>query len=174
MIPLNYSIQTKRLRLRSREIEDNSMIFSATRFDGFNDGMPWDPPETEQELIPRVEHAKKLWRQGDSYTFVIEYKNQSIGMISIRKTDTENIWSIGYFLHPNFQGQGFMTESVKAVIDFGIIELKAKIIEAQCAVWNMASEKVLISSGMKFTEKIPQGFMKKGFWVEENKYQILV
>lgn len=174
MIPLDFTIQTKRLKLRSRTIEDNSMIFSATRFHGFNDGLTWEPPETERELIPRVEQAKERWLKEESFTFIIEYEQQSIGMISISKKDTENTWTMGYFLHPKFQGNGFMTESVKAIIDFGFSTLKAEIIEAQCATWNTKSEKVLVASGMQLIEKVPRGFMKKGSWVMENKYQILV
>jgi ribosomal-protein-alanine N-acetyltransferase len=173
MIPLNFCIQTKRLKLRSRNIDDNKMIFSATRFKGFNDGMLWDPPVTEQELIPRVESAKQSWLKGDSYTFVITIESHSVGMISIRKTKVENTWNVGFFLHPDYQRKGYMTESTLAVLDFGFNKLRAKIIEAQCATWNVASEKVLISSGMKFKEIIPNGFKKNGSWVEEKKYQIM-
>ena len=64
-----------------------------------------------------------------------------------------------------------MTESVKAIL-VGFETLGAEKIEAYHALWNDQSERVLKRVGMEFIEYIPQGFMKKGKWVEENKLAI--
>jgi RimJ/RimL family protein N-acetyltransferase len=36
------------------------------------------------------------------------------------------------------------------------------------ALWNKQSETVLKKNGMSFIEYIPEGFKKKGEWIEEN------
>lgn len=173
-IPLDLYLETDRLILRCRENKDNEMIFSATRYKGFNDGMLWDPPENIEELHPRVPQAKKNWESGNSFQMIIELKEtkKSIGMVSIRKIDDHNIWSIGYFMHPDFQNKGFTKEACSEIISFGFSVLKAKSIEAQHATWNKSSGSILQSVGMEFIEYLPKGFQKNGNWIEENKYCI--
>lgn len=61
-----------------------------------------------------------------------------------------------------------MTEAAKAIVEFGFTVLETDRIEAYHALWNTASEKVLKKIGMKFVSYIPQGFQKRGEWVEEN------
>ena len=39
-------------------------------------------------------------------------------------------------------------------------------------LYSRLSKKVLKKVGMQFIEYIPQGFMKKGEWIEENKLAI--
>jgi [ribosomal protein S5]-alanine N-acetyltransferase len=65
-----------------------------------------------------------------------------------------------------------MTESAQACMEFGFDRLEAIRIEASYALWNKASQRVLEKIGMKFMEYIPQGFQKRGQWIETNKMGI--
>ncbi len=94
---------------------------------------------------------------------------QRVGIISIRKTDVEKVWDIGYWTHPALQGRGYMKEAARAVLDFGFERLEAVSIVAQYALWNIASERVLRALGMEFVEYLEKGFEKNGAWVKENK-----
>ena len=149
-------------------------MFSATRYEGFNDGMLWEPPEREEELVEPHRNSLEAWKDGRAYGFTIESKapKDFIGRISIRKEKEEGVWNIGFWTHPLYQGQGYMSECALAVIDFGFTELKAQRIEAYYALWNKASERVLMKIGMSFIEHIPHGFLKKGRWIEENRLGI--
>jgi ribosomal-protein-alanine N-acetyltransferase len=173
-VPLDLKIESSRLYLRRRVASDNEMIYSATRYEGFNDGMLWDPPNDISELEDKESQVEERWKAGISYQFAIMNKtlNQSMGIISIRKKTEKSDWSIGFYLHPNFQKQGFMTDACKKIIEFGFNRLDATSIEAQHATWNTPSRKVLESSGMKFVETLPHGFRKNGKWVEEKRYVI--
>jgi len=71
--PRTFEIQTRRCRLRAPSKEDIPFVFSATRFDGFNDGMLWDPPEKEEELEKPLEDGRKAWEDGQAYNFTIEF-----------------------------------------------------------------------------------------------------
>jgi ribosomal-protein-alanine N-acetyltransferase len=173
-LPINTIIETNRCKLRSTKKEDISFIFSATRYKGFNDGMLWDAPKNEAELIATYEDGvTKAWYERQSYGFTIcdKFNNEPLGRINIRK-DLDKVWFIGFWMHPEQQEKGYMTESVKAILELGFITLSAEKIEAFHALWNKKSEKVLKAVGMNFIEYIPQGFMKKGKWVEENKLGI--
>lgn len=167
-------LETDRLMLRCRQFDDNVFIFEATRYKGFNDGMSWDPPQTIKELEERYYGTITNWINGNSYSFIVIDKtiNHRIGMISIRMTETLNKWSIGYWVHPEKQRQGYMKEAVARILQFGFERLNAESIQAQYAVWNISSEKVLTHNGFKFVESIDQGFQKNNEWVKENKMEI--
>ncbi|MEM6799883.1 MAG: GNAT family protein [Bacteroidota bacterium] len=174
MFSLSFTLQTTRYLLRSPKEADIPHIFSATRYAGFNDGMPWEPPEKEENCYPSMKRSIARWQAGTSYTFSIVKKgeDQLIGRIEIRKTDTSDIWSVGFWTHPSEQGQGLMSECLAEVLKFGFEELKAKEIEAAYATWNAASEKVLHKNGMKFVRFIEKGFEKRGKWVAENEVSL--
>lgn len=169
-IPQSYQIETPRFRLKAPSKEDFPYIFSATRYSGFNDGMLWEPPETEDELVKPLQNGLKAWENGEGYAFTVVEKEteQFLGRISIRKTEQQGRWNVGFWTHPESQGNGVMTETLKAVLHFGFEVLEAQKIEACYAIWNKASEKVLKRNSMKFERYIEKGFQKKGKWVEEN------
>ena len=166
-------LETQRCRLRIIQREDIPFVFSATRYEGFNDGMLWDAPDTEAELIEPYENGLIAWRDRQSYSFTIcrRFDDEPLGRINIR-LESDKVWTIGFWLHPKEQGKGYMTESVTAILRLGFETLDAEIIQAYYAVWNVKSGNVLRRVSMSFVEHISQGFKKKGEWVEENKLNI--
>jgi ribosomal-protein-alanine N-acetyltransferase len=168
--PKTLILKTENLKLRIPSKKDFSYIFSATRVEGFNDGMLWEPPKSEDEMIEPLERNLRNWEQGESYTFTIEDVDSGdfLGRIAIRKTKENDIWAIGFWTHPKHQEKGIMTEAAREVIRFGFEKLLAEKIEACHALWNKASEKVLKNNGMKFVRYIEKGYQKKGKWIEEN------
>lgn len=169
-IPFDYTIETERLLLRLPAESDLPSIFAATRYEGFNDGMLWEAPEKEEELLEPHRRLVESRQRGEAYHFTLEDKSLHtfIGRISIRKEDKAGLWSLGFFTHPEYQGQGYMSEAVAAVLSFGFKQLGAERIEACYALWNKGSEKVLKRNGMTFDRYIEKGFKKKGEWVAEN------
>jgi ribosomal-protein-alanine N-acetyltransferase len=174
MISKSHIIQTRRLLLRLPSMEEIPAVYAATKFKGFNDGMLWEPPETEEELIKPHENIFKSWEEGKDYSFSILKKSDKlfVGRISIRKTSEPNTWNIGFWTHPEHQNHGYMSEATPAMIKFGFENLKAEKIVACHALWNKASESVLKKSGMKFLKYIEKGFQKRGVWIEENLLEI--
>jgi len=166
-------IETKNYRLRIPKKEDIPFVFSATRYKGFNDGMLWEPPESEDELIEPLRRNEETWGE-KGYSFAIEEieSKQFLGRISIRKTVTPDIWDVGFWTHPEQQNKGVMTEVLEEILRFGFQKLKAEKIEACHALWNKASERVLKKHDFKFEEYLKEGFRKKGEWIDENKLSI--
>ncbi len=170
----SYQIQTRRFLLRIPNESDIPFIFSATRYEGFNDGMLWEPPESEAELIEPLKGTLKAWELGEGYSFTIVQKavEEQVGRISIRRTDQEKLWDVGFWTHPAHQGEGVMSEALAAVLALGFEVLGAHKIQACHAIWNKASEKVLKRNGLTFERFIEQGFQKRGEWVAENLLSI--
>ncbi|WP_299707812.1 GNAT family protein [uncultured Pontibacter sp.] len=173
-ISKTFTIETERLLLRISKVDDIPFVFSATRFEGFNDGMVWDAPETPDELISVYENIEKAWNEDSAYSFTIINKDEDslVGKISIRREAEPDIWNIGFWTHPEQQNKGYMTESTKAVINFGFEILAANKIVACHALWNKKSERVLKKVGMFFSRYIEKGYLKRGQWIQENLLEI--
>lgn len=173
-ISQNFIIETARCRLRCPSVDDLPHIFSATRFAGFNDGMQWEPPNSIDELAEPLRENLRDWAAGNTYCFTIADPvfDRLIGRIGIRQTNRPNVWNLGFWTHPEHQGQGYMTEAAAAMIEFGFDCLGATGIEASYALWNKASKRTLEKIGMRLTRYIPHAFQKKGRWIEANKMEI--
>jgi [ribosomal protein S5]-alanine N-acetyltransferase len=174
IIPKSYIIETGRLLLRIASVDDIPFVYSATLYKGFNDGMLWDAPNNPEELVKPHENLTKVWEEGLSYSFSIINKanNFLVGRISIRKSLEDNTWTLGFWTHPEHQNQGYTSEATSAIIKFGFVTLGAEKIIACYALWNKASEKVLIKNNMIFSKQIGNGFQKNGEWVKENQLEI--
>jgi [ribosomal protein S5]-alanine N-acetyltransferase len=181
-IPLDFTIITARCRLRCPSAADIPDIFLATRFAGFNDGMQWEPPDSIDELDQPLHDNLADWAAGTTYCLTIAdpTTDRLIGRIGIRRTNAgkqnrserTNVWNLGFWTHPKYQGQGYMTEAAIAVIEFGFETLGATRIEASYALWNKASQRTLEKVGMRIVRYIPHAFQKKGRWIEANKMEI--
>jgi [ribosomal protein S5]-alanine N-acetyltransferase len=169
-IPRTYQIHTERCILRCVSEEDIPYVFSASRYQGFNDGLGWEAPKSVEELYEPLQKNLLAWDEGVTYAFTIECNDTGafIGRISILKEDEEDFWAIGYWTHPEYQCRGYMTEVARAIVEFGFKVLAAKRIEGSHALWNTGSKKVLKNTGMKFVCNMPRGFQKHGKWVEVN------
>ena len=174
VIPLDFTMATARCLLRCPCAADLPQVFSATRFAGFNDGMQWEPPATIEELDEPLRVQIVEWAAGKTFSFTIAEPDSDLllGRIGIRKTDRQDVWNLGFWTHPEYQGQGYMTESLIAIMTFGFESLGANRIEASYALWNKASRRVLEKGGLKFVRYIPHAFQKQRYWVEANKMEI--
>ena len=172
MISKKISLETNRLKLRLPLVSDLKTVFEASKTKGFNDGMVWSPTETIDELLPNHYRSIDDWEKGISYTFSIDNKESSefVGRISIRLKN--NVWDIGFMTFPQHQGNGYITEATKTIIDFGFDTLKAKRIEIGHAIWNDASKKIIQKCGFTYLRNNPKGFQKNEEWVEEVVYYI--
>ncbi|MEM7078776.1 MAG: GNAT family N-acetyltransferase [Pseudomonadota bacterium] len=176
MIDPGTEVLTPRCRLRYPSEADIPHIFSASREPGFNDGMVWDPPAHIDDLREPLRSHQAAWEEGSAYTWTIEQRlsNVFVGRISIRREPGGEAreWSIGFWVHPTRQRQGYATEVAQAVVAFGFERLQAACITAAHATWNDASGEVLQRLGMRRVRTNPRGFQKGGRWVEEYEYEL--
>jgi ribosomal-protein-alanine N-acetyltransferase len=175
MISKQTTLRTDRFQLRVPDETDVDLVFSASRYPGFNDGMQWEPPTEKASILGSLGRCLQRWDRGGEYTFTVvdgEDISLRLGRISIRQTENEGIWSVGFWVHPEQQQRGVMTEALEAVLAFGFEELKVSIISACYATWNKASERLLVKNGFQFFRFLPEGFQKKGEWVPENEVRL--
>jgi len=172
-----FEIETPRLIIRKRTKEFSQVAFEASRYEGFTDGMLWNPPETVEELYPNHDSALEAWRTGKAYMFAIHSKEGHIvGSIGIRPDDRDpdnhRKKNLGFWTHPEHQGKGYMTEAVKGILSFGFHQYGADSITADIADWNIASKRVLEKSGMTWMATYPDDYEKNGKLQTSEYYQI--
>jgi ribosomal-protein-alanine N-acetyltransferase len=171
-VPIDTVLDTPRCVLRVVSEADIPFLWSATRFAGFNDGMRWDAPNQPEEFIEVTRLNLHSWKLGDQFSFTVVEKTSGapIGRVGIRKDARENVWAVGYWVHPGHWGKGFAVEATRALIEFGFSQLGAAEITVAHATWNNQSKRVVEKLGFRFVRENPCGFIKRGRPVPEYEY----
>lgn len=170
-------IQTKRLRLRDFEkgdwksVHDYASDPEVVRYVDFG-------PNTEEEsknFIQRtLAHQKEQPRNNFSLAIVLKAKNALIGGCGIYVSNPDNREGyIGYVLNRNFWGQGYATETARALVEFGFNQLKLHRIFATCDPQNVASAHVLEKIGMQLEGHFRENGWVKGKWRDSLVYAVL-
>ena len=111
-----------------------------------------------------------------NYTFAIDNNSNGkficlFGLKLVnKKYKRAEVW---YKIHSEFWRNGYATESLKAVLNFGFETLKLNRIEAGCAVDNVGSFKVLEKAGMIREGRRRQILPLKSGWSDNFEYSIL-
>ena len=86
-----------------------------------------------------------------------------IGTCGFTRFDyANNSAEIGYVLNPAYHGQGFATEAVEKVLEFGFDRLCLNRIEGKYMVENKASRRVMEKCSMTFEGVRREGMLIKG------------
>lgn len=142
-------IETKRLLLRMPKLEDAEALFeeyvkdrSVTRY------LVWRPHEDIEETRGFLESRVKGWREGADYTWVITKKptDRAIGMIGITVKGFKA--EIGFVLARAYWNRGYMTEAIRAVVDWAVEQPEIYRVWAVCDMENPTSGRVLEKAGM--------------------------
>ncbi len=172
----NPILHTARCTLRCISIADEEHVWTASRHPGFTDGMLWNPPETKEEMRPFTEKAISDWANDIRYCWTIEGRDDHrfIGRIEIRRLEEKDheVYDLGFWVHPNEWGKGYMTEAALEVLRFGFEDLGTQKILSGYAPWNTASKKVHEKIGMRNIGYFENYTTKNGKPFPEERYEL--
>jgi len=143
------TIQTERLLLRKACREDAPAIFNAyaqnpevTRY------MTWKPHNNIQETEQFLSACEELWRSGKDFAYAVTLKENKalIGMFAVHPMNLKI--EVGYGMARSFWGKGYMTEVLRAVIDWAWAQPDIFRVQAICDVENIGSARVMEKAGM--------------------------
>jgi RimJ/RimL family protein N-acetyltransferase len=143
------TIQTARLLLRKPGMEDASAIFEAyaqdpevTRY------LVWKPHRNIQETEQFILAYEQLWQLGKDFAYVITLKENDtlVGMVGLHPMKFK--LEVGYVLARLHWGKGYMTETLRAVIDWAFTQPDIFRVQATCDIENIASARVMEKAGM--------------------------
>ena len=94
--------------------------------------------------------------QGEWYAIwmVTRRDGVQVGDLSFKGLNEDGYVEIGYGISDEFQGQGYATEAVKAVVDWALMQDGVLRVEAETEPDNTASQRVLAKCGF-----VPNGIM---------------
>ena len=81
-------------------------------------------------------------------------KNEIVGTLSFKGINEKGIVEIGYGINARYENKGYMTEAVKALVEWASRQPNVKQIEAEAEETNIASIRVLEKSNF-----VPNGIM---------------
>jgi [ribosomal protein S5]-alanine N-acetyltransferase len=146
------ALETTRLLLRPVELADADQIQATfPRWEIvklLNNKVPWPyPPDGAFTFLRDI--ALPAIERGDEWIWTIRRKEDPgaiVGMISLTRTENENR---GFWIVPEWQGRGLMTEACDAVTDFWFETLKFPVLRAPKAIANEGSRRISEKQGMR-------------------------
>lgn len=149
MTPL---LETERLILRPLELADAEQIqelfpqWEIVKY--LAKVIPWPYPQDGAFLHVR-DVALPAIRRGEAWQWTLRLKSapeRMIGSLTLMAKQDNNR---GFWLVPELQGQGLMTEATEAVMGFWFDTLEFQVLRAPKAVPNAASRRVSEKNGMR-------------------------
>ncbi len=177
----DYNIETERLILSLIELTDADKLFSNMSKKEISKDMSWKPHQTVSDTLEFIENVLTSFINGKSITWCIRTKqniNKIIGIfsiISISRKHRELIYDkaeLAYWVDPEYQGKGYMTESGNAVVKFGFERLKLNKLLVAHHLNNENSRKLILKLNFKPTYIEKQAFMKNNLWIDVAHYEL--
>ncbi len=147
-------LATERLILRKLEPEDSKCLQSLRSDERVNKYLNRPSDITAKQADEFIEKINNGIKRDDWIFWAISVKGQNelIGTICLWNfNDEKTAAEIGYELHPDYQGRGFMGEAVQKVVEFGLNEINLSIIKAHTNKNNDKSTALLKRSGFRLS-----------------------
>ena len=152
-----HKLETERLVLRSPHKRDHAE-WQRLREGSREHLERWEPRWSEHEFTPRSFRRRIRWyaegaRRDTSYTFFVCLKESGrmvggVTLDAVRRGTTQRA-VLGYWLAEEETGNGYMTEAVRALLNFAFRDLKLHRVEAASIPENVASVRVLERTGFE-------------------------
>ncbi len=170
-------LETNRLLMREWKMSDWKEAHEYAVHPEVSRYMIWGPnseKETKEFIRLVVDCSRDNPRTMFEMAMVLKEKTKIIGGVGLRiMGPNDSTAMIGYVLHQDFWGQGFTTEAVLSLMNFGFGKLCLHRIYATCDTENIGSERVMQKCGMRREGHFVQDMLIKGRWRDSYLYAIL-
>jgi RimJ/RimL family protein N-acetyltransferase len=140
--------------------------------------LPYEPRTREEmaEKLARWSTALTLAADGDYWMLAIERTDEPgvIGDLYFALKSTANATGeIGWVLHPDHNGHGYMTEAATALLDLAFADLALHRVRAILDPRNAASSALCRRLGMRHEAHFVEDLWFKGAWCDTAVYAVL-
>ena len=177
---VDFTIRTERLLLRPLTVNDIETIWPYVSNPEIPKYMSWDAHMDRTETQKFLERIQEDMANGKSILWAIFLKEKFCGIISIisiirrHRSLTYDKAELAYWLAPEYQKQGIMTEAGKAVITFAFKQLGFHRLTVSHIPENKASENLIRKWEFRYIGEEREAFMKNGKWHNHKLYELLV
>ena len=170
-------IETERLYLRQRLVSDAKEIFAYASLPEVTWPAGFPPAESVEEEENYLENIMpKRWIEQkipSGYGICLKGTDEVIGSIDFNHRHADDVLEMGYLLHPDYWGQGIVTEAARALINLAFKELGLHKIELTCFGYNLQSQRVAEKLGFTLEARIRDRKDAKGNRCEGLIYGLL-
>lgn len=141
------TIETERLILREWTLDDAAEMYEYAKNPLVGPTAGWKPHESIDESREYLRHTME---KDETWALVLKPENRVIGSVGLHHKDVDSVREIGYVMHPDHWGKGYMTEAVKAVIRFAFENYPIDIIQIGHFPENARSRSVIRKCGFQY------------------------
>lgn len=169
-------LETKRLILRRMLPDDAQNLFEYASNPEIPKYLSWEAHKSIDDSLRYLKLMLQRYENAEVSEWGIIFKenNKFIGTAGFLGWITSsNRAEIAFALSQEYWNRGIMTEVIKEIITFGFEKMELNRIEARCFTENIASERVMIKSGMSFEGVLREQMLAKSRYNDLKLYSIL-
>jgi RimJ/RimL family protein N-acetyltransferase len=176
---LTAPLRTERLLLRTMTGADVDDIHAYQSREDVCRYLMFEPRSREEvsERVARYATAVSLGGDGDYWQLAVERASEPgrvIGDVYFTIKSVANATAeIGWTLHPDFRGQGYMTEAARAVLELAFTELRLHRVTAELDPRNDGSVALCRRLGLREEAYFVEDLWFRGAWGDTGIYAIL-
>jgi ribosomal-protein-alanine N-acetyltransferase len=151
-------LSTPRLDLVALTLAHAPVVFAYASDPEISRLVDWPRHETIDDSRRFVARSMVGYAQGGHYEWGLMRRSDQafLGTCGFGEIDVaRRVADVGYVLAKPYWRQGYATEAVAAVLQFGFLQLGLRLIEAQALPENAASLRVMAKLGMRYRETRP-------------------
>lgn len=170
------TLLTPRLILRPARMSDAEDLYEYSRDPQVARHVLWDAHTSIHQTRAYLRYLLRQYRNAAPSNFVIALRDSGkvIGTIGFMWVQQDNRSAeVGYSLSRQYWNRGYMSEALRAIVEFGFSKLLLNRIEAQHEIDNPASGRVMLHAGMRREGTLRQRLYNKGRYVDVELYAIL-
>lgn len=134
---------------------------------------PWTPEDAQAQVAKRLLRTG-IDEPGSALSLVVEHDGVLVGDVVLWTTgDTVSRGEIGWVFHPQYTGQGFATEAVRAVLGLAFDYYGMHRVVAQLDARNERSARLCERVGMTREGHLRKDWWSKGEWTDTLVYGVL-
>jgi RimJ/RimL family protein N-acetyltransferase len=127
-----------------------------------------------EEKVAQYAQATTLGGEGDYWQLALEHDGRVIGDLYFTiASAAHQTGEIGWTLHPDHHGHGYMTEAARAVLGLAFSEIELHRVKAQLDARNDASAALCRRLGMRQEAHFLQDDYCKGEWTDTLVFGLL-
>lgn len=162
------TIETERLLLRKITLNDANDMFEYGSDPHVSEYTTWSTHTSIEDTKYFIKSLLKMYKKRELVDWGIVHKAEKkiIGTCGyVEWSMTHSRAEMGYALSRKYWNQGYMSEAVNAMMEFGFREMHLNRIQAKCQVNNIASARVMEKVGMQLEGILRQQlFVKDEYW----------
>ena len=164
-------IETERLLLTWPSVEQVDQYYNDIIGTDMFETIQWEGPSGPHELHDywnmNFKQDPKDLSLDLNIAVIKKDSNEYVGGASLRPVHADpSFIDLGYAFAPKFHGQGFATETVKALVNEAFSFRKAERVFAHVFSDNSASERVVEKAGFLFEGTLRRSIFKRGRWLD--------